>query len=225
LKIKNQKSKIKNQKFLAVLFDMDGVLIDSMPAHISAWKQGWADWGLDVPDIEIKLREGQKAVISVKEIAEKFGMPLSKMELQKLLDKKRLIYGALSPAGMKPEARELLRKLKNHGMKLALVTGSVRENLEKVLTMEEIALFDYILTSEDIENGKPSPDPYLKAQKALEVSPSECLVVENAPLGIASAKSAGMKVVALTSTLSEDYLRDADWIISNLFEVEIIVNS
>jgi beta-phosphoglucomutase-like phosphatase (HAD superfamily) len=91
--------------------------------------------------------------------------------------------------------------------------------------MEEIALFDYILTSEDIENGKPSPDPYLKAQEALNVSPSECLVVENAPLGIASAKSAGMKVVALTSTVSEDYLRDADWIISNLSEVEIIVNS
>jgi beta-phosphoglucomutase len=204
---------------------MDGVLVDSMPAHIEAWRQVWQTLGLELPAIEIKIREGQKALVSIKEIAEKFGLKLSEAESQELLQQKRKIYSTLSPAGLKPSALELLRKLKARHLKIALVTGSVRENLEKVLTMEEIALFDYILTSEDIENGKPSPDPYLKAQKALEVSPSECLVVENAPLGIASAKSAGMKVVALTSTVSEDYLRDADWIISNLSEVEIIVNS
>jgi beta-phosphoglucomutase len=221
----NPKSPIPNPKIQAILFDMDGVLIDSMPAHISAWKQVWKDLGLEVPAIELKLREGQKAGVSAREISQKYELSLSEAEFQELLNKKRMIYSAIAPTGLKPGVSKLLQNLKNRGLKLALVTGSVRENLNKVLSKEEKALFDYILTSEDIENGKPAPDPYLKAQDALKVSPSQCLVVENAPLGIASAKAAGMKVAALTSTLSEDYLKEADWIISDLAEVERIVNS
>jgi beta-phosphoglucomutase-like phosphatase (HAD superfamily) len=89
-----------------------------------------------------------------------------------------------------------------------------------VLKPEEIALFDCIITSEEAVNSKPHPEPYLKASSGLKIAPKECLVIENAPLGIEAAKSAGMKVVAITSTLAREKLKSADWVVDSLSEIQ-----
>jgi beta-phosphoglucomutase len=206
--------------FKAVLFDFDGVLIDSMPAHIKAWQAVFSEYGVKISEDEIKLREGEKAGISGRLMARKYNLNLSEEQMKRLLERKRALYAENAPAGMISGAYELLRSLKEKGYKLGLVTGSVWRNLKLVLKPEEIALFDCIITSEEAVNSKPHPEPYLKASSGLKIAPKECLVIENAPLGIEAAKSAGMKVVAITSTLAREKLKSADWVVDSLSEIQ-----
>lgn len=205
-----------NPRFKALLFDLDGVLIDSMTAHTKAWKEVFKEYGLDISPDEIKLREGEKALKSAESIAAKHNLRLSKEELSALLLKKRSIYAANAPKGLVEGAAEMLRRLKHENFKLALVTGSIFKNLNRVMTQAEKNLFDSIITSDTVASSKPHPEPFLRASSELGVPPEECLVVENAPLGIESAKSAGMKVAAITSTLPKENLKRADWVIDNL---------
>ena len=97
--------------------------------------------------------------------------------------------------------------------------GSIRRNLNHVVPEEERNLFDVIVTSDLCTYGKPHPEPYLRAATALKIMPEHCLAVENAPMGIQSAKAAGIFTLAITSTLPAEYLKDADGIISNLSDI------
>ena len=211
--------------FKAIIFDFDGVLVDSMPAHVKAWRKVGAEYGWDVSPQEIKLREGEKAAVTAKQMFENHGVNPSEKQVVMFLQKKRNYYAEYAPSNLNEDAGELLRNIKHIGLKLALVTGSIHENINRVMTSEDRALFDVIITGDEVLNGKPDPEPYIRALKLLNVEPSECLVIENAPLGIQAAKSAGMKVAAITSTLPPEKLAEADWIMDNLEGVEVILNS
>lgn len=206
--------------YSAVLFDLDGVLIDSMSAHVHAWKKVYEKFGVKLDDIEIKLREGEKAHKSASEITQKYGLNLSDSEIDQLIAKKRAIYAENSPKRIAVGAGELLINLRKNGYKIALVTGSIAKNLKKMMTPDEIGCFDLIITSNDVENAKPHPEPYLKAVNKLGISPEQCVVIENAPLGIHSGKTAGLTVIAITSTLPGELLSEADHIVDSLIEVE-----
>ena len=210
-------------RFHAVLFDMDGVLINSMPAHVKSWQQVYAEYGIDIEADEIKLREGEKAQSSAKDICRKHGMSLTDTQISELVARKRKIYRSQAPEGMVEGASELLRRLKAAGLKLALVTGSILINLKKVVDKRDIELFDCIITSDHVLNCKPHPEPFLKAAEAIGVAPQRCIVIENAPLGIRAAKSAGMSVAAITSTLPKEKLTEANFILEGLSQVEEIV--
>ncbi|MBL7190461.1 HAD family phosphatase [bacterium] len=210
--------------FKAALFDLDGVLIDSMPAHVRAWKQVLSEYGMEVDENEIKLREGEKAQFSAGDITRKHNLRLTEPQIKSLVARKRDIYRADAPSGMVEGASQLLRRLKKNGYKLALVTGSILENIRKVIDEDELALFDIIITSDIVENSKPHPEPFLKAAAGLNLPPSDCLVIENAPKGIHSAKTAGMTVIAITSTLSKDYLIEADYIMGDFIEIANFLN-
>ena len=214
---------IKRSSFKAVLFDLDGVLIDSMDAHVEAWKKAYADFGITVSSQEIRLREGEKSQCSARDIANRNGLNLSDNEISELLRRKREFYGDTAPNDMKPGVREILIDLKNDGYKLGLVTGSIWRNLNLVLSDEDKSLFSVIITSEDVKNSKPSPEPYLSAMEALELSPLDCLVVENAPLGIHAGKAAGMKVAGITTTLPSENLSEADWIFGRIDDLRRII--
>jgi beta-phosphoglucomutase len=196
-----------------------------MAAHVHAWQEVFADYGVELPAQKIRLREGEKAVVSAAVFCQEYGLELLTDNMNALLKKKREIYRAYAPSSLRPDVVELLYFLIKKGFKLALVTGSIRENLNLVMKPEEQKLFDVIITSESVENSKPEPDPYEKACRDLKLPPEECLVVENAPLGIKSAKSAGMKVAAITSTLPENDLKESDWIINSLNEVLKILSN
>lgn len=215
---------MENKIYKAVLFDLDGVLIDSMSAHADAWKSVFAEHGVDLPGMDIFMREGEKAELSLDELCAEYGVGLTAGEKTAMLAKKRQIYSENAPKALYDGAGEVLQRVHDEGYRMALVTGSVAKNLEKIMTREQIALFDVMVTGKDVRNAKPDPEPYLMALKKLELPPEECLVIENAPLGIKSAKAAGLKVAAITTTLDREILSGADWIISGLAEIISILS-
>ncbi len=211
-------------KFQAVIFDFDGVLVDSMGKHVQAWIKACKEIGLEIESRNILLREGERAYDTTENLLKLAGRDYSPSAVRRLLDRKRSLYAETAPEGLVPEADELLMELKTAGFKLALATGTVHENIDLVTTQQEKALFDVIITALDVQKGKPHPEPYIKAAALLAIHPEKCLVVENAPLGIKSAKAAGMFVAALTRTLPPEKLREADWIITELIQIKDILN-
>jgi len=204
------------RQFQAVIFDLDGVLIDSMPHHVAAWQEVFRSFHVEVPAEELRRHEGEKARITIGRLAKKHGLSFSDAELEELVERKRRIYRKQAPRGMRPVARKALAALKKRGFKTAIVTGSVRPNLEWTLSPDDLALFDVIVTSEECINGKPDAEPFQKAAQRLGLAPEHCLVIENAPLGIRSAKAAGMACLALTTTMERGVLQEADWIVQDL---------
>ena len=202
----------------AVLFDLDGVLLDSMPYHCKAWQQVFARLGVDVQPEEIYSREGTRTAELARALVKNHGLELDEEAILHLIDEKSKVYNAISRAELMPGAVDLLEELKRRGLLTAIVTSTFRENLEKILPPEFLRQFEAIVTGEDVSIGKPHPRPYLLAAERLEKEPARCVAVENAPLGVKSAHAAGMPCVAITSTQSAEKLREADWIFADLRE-------
>lgn len=202
-----------------VLFDLDGVLIDSLVHHVRAWQEAFAPLGVTVPRRRLCLDEGRPSLDTARDLNREYGLGLDDEGLEAVLERKRHLFRNYAPRGMLPEARVVVMGLKARRVPLGLVTGSARENVEAVLSADDLALFDVVVTAEDYIRGKPSPEPYLTACRRLGLNPGETLAVENAPLGIASAKAAGLLVFALTTTLPAEDLADADRVLPNLTSV------
>jgi beta-phosphoglucomutase len=207
----------------AVLFDLDGVLIDSMPCHERAWRQVLGEIGIEPPPLYIRLHEGEKAETTIRRLLQEWGRGATDEEVAALIQRKRELYRGMAPRGLIPAARRTVEKLRAAHIRCGVVTGSVRANMNGVLTDEEIALFEPIISAEMCHHGKPHPEPYLKALEVVGLPAQECLVVENAPLGIQSGKAAGMRVAALTVTLPREHLTGADVILENHEELLEIV--
>jgi len=114
--------------------------------------------------------------------------------------------------------------LKKNGHILGLVTGTPSQELKRILPRRVLRIFDGIISGDHVKKGKPHPEPYLKAAKTLGVYPKACLVVENAPYGIESAKRAGMFCIAITTSLPKEYLAKADLVVDKLEEISGIID-
>ncbi len=200
----------------AVLFDFDGVIGDTMPWHLAAWREVLASVGIELAPEMVLRNEGRPAGEIAKIIADSVGVPMSTEQAEEVARRKNERFRQLHRAGAAPGAMELVSELKRRGLKVALVTGTERANVSAVLPPQLIALFDAIVAAGDAARGKPHPDPYILAAQRLGVPPAQCLVVENAPSGIQAARAAGMACVAVRTTLSEQYLSGADVIVSDL---------
>jgi beta-phosphoglucomutase len=203
----------------AVFFDFDGVLIDSMPAHVRAWKRVTEEIGIKVSDHYFELHEGEKPEYTVKQLLAEQRIELSDEAQRNLIERKRQIYRGEAPAGLIPEARAVIDILRARGIECDVVTGSIRKNMEVTLGETEIALFSRITTAEDYDKGKPFPDPYLMGLTRSGYASEECIVLENAPLGIRSAKAAGIRTIGIVTTLPAEYLHEADQIITTYAEL------
>ena len=199
----------------AVLFDMDGVILDSMPWHVKAWQEAFREFGLVVPEEALYLHEGAIEAETSRKIFEDQGVSPSEELFRAVLKRQRELFRKKYQRFVRPfpEVPDLLSDLRKEGHRLALVTSSHQEILEAILPESLKRLFHFILTGDLVRRRKPHPEPYLKAQEALGVSPKESVVVENAPAGIKAAKAAGLFCVALTTTLPEKHLREADLIL------------
>ena len=212
----NAKVIIKTQ---AVIFDMDGVITDTMPYHFNVWKEIFHKNGIVVTHEDIYSREGQKGMESIREIFQAHKkhynveyakqLLLEKEELFKITFKQRFIVGT----------RNLLKRLSKNRFKLALVTGTSRHEAKRLLPKELFDLFDVSICGCDVKNGKPHPEPYLKALNALLLASGDAVVIENAPFGIRSAKAAGLRCVAIATSLPRSYLYQADHIFSSIKEL------
>ena len=204
----------------AIIFDMDGVITMTMPSHQRAWTKVFADEGIRVSKFEVYSREGQKGLNSVLEIFAEHKKPITLRHAQRLLKKKESLFKANAAVRFVPGARSFIKKYHKRGIKLALVTGTARHEVMKILPEGLVNCFDVIISGSDVKHGKPHPEPYLKAVKKLNVGRGEAIVLENAPFGITSAVKAGLFCVAIETSLPKAYLKDAHKIIHDYGELE-----
>lgn len=200
----------------AVLFDLDGVLIDSPPIHAWAWAEIFRPFGIVLPPERLHWEEGRRSEEIAAGIVAEFGLVISKGQLAALLRRKRQMYRDAAPRGMRRDSRQAVEELRASGWRIGLVSGSARENVVGVLPEDEVALFDALVSAEEYARGKPDPEPYLVGCRRLGVEPSAAFAVENAPLGIASAKAAGLFVVGVTTTLPAGALSEADELLTDV---------
>jgi len=196
----------------AVLFDMDGVLYDSMPNHATAWVTTMQRHGIKMTEEESYLHEGRTGVGTLDILASRDGISLTEDEKIALYKEKAEMFEKMERAEPIKGAPELLRKVCNSGIFAMLVTGSGQPSLIESLQADFPNAFarERMVTSFDVKHGKPDPEPYLMALRKGCLQPNEAIVVENAPLGIQAAKAAELFTVAVnTGPLSDSTLLSA----------------
>ena len=206
----------------AVLFDLDGVIVDTIHYHFLAWEHMFRELGGSVSEHSILLHEGRASREILPLLLEEAGVSLPVEQHQGFIDRKREYYRSIVHVTEYPGVFDVIRELRERGFRTALVTASALKNMEKSLSSDKRELFDFLISGDEVPRAKPAPDPYLAAMRHLELTPDECLVVENAPLGIESAKNAFMLCVAVETTLGSEYLQDADRIIHDIQQLPSI---
>ena len=198
----------------AIILDMDGVVLDSMPTHLFTWQQTLAPLGITLTADDLYPLEGIPTELTAQRLAERLlGRACSGEEAQRLASAKRALFRQVFEPALIPGMAPLLHDLQGRGYRLGLVTGSARSVVDESLAPTGVAeLFDTIVTGDQVSRGKPDPEPYQTAAVRLGCRPTQCLAVENAPLGIRSAKAAKMRCVALETTLPSERLPGADQI-------------
>ncbi len=196
----------------AVLFDMDGVIYDSMPNHARSWHQAMETVGIHMEESEAYLYEGMRGVETIKlKARQQWGREISDEEAKHMYDIKATVFSQCPPALKMKGIEELMRQIKDDGLKICVVTGSgQRTMLDKLMTdFKGLVQQDLIVSSFDVTRGKPAPDPYLAGMQKTGVKPWEALVVENAPLGVQAAVAAKCFTIAVnTGPLPDHELRD-----------------
>ena len=198
----------------AVLFDMDGVLYDSMPNHAIAWQQSMAQFDIQMTAGDAYATEGARGVDTIKKmVLQQQGREIDEAEAQQMYDVKTQIFHSLPEAPVMPGMIELMQKITAGGLLCCVVTGSgQRPLIHRILTdFGAFVTEDHITTAYDVRHGKPAPDPYLMGlRKAGDLKPWEAIVVENAPLGVRAGAAAKIFTIAVnTGPLPDQTLIDA----------------
>ena len=199
----------------AVLFDMDGVLYDSMPNHAIAWQQSMAQFGIQMTADDAYATEGARGVDTIRLMVKKQqGRDIDEVEAQQMYDVKSRIFHELPEAPVMPGIMDLMRQIQADGIQISVVTGSGQRPLIQRILKDFGSFVDeaHITTAYDVKHGKPNPDPYLVGlQKAGNLKPYEAIVVENAPLGVRAGVAAKIFTVAVnTGPLPAQILLDAN---------------
>lgn len=191
----------------AVLFDVDGVLYNSMPKHTKAWQKAFELINFRLPGKEVYLHEGRRDSEFVEAVSKKYKLKyITKSIIEKLAGKKVKTFDGYPRSRLIPGAKIFLAQVKRSGKKVGLVTGSSQPKTMKRLKQDFGIKRSSVVTGREVGKGKPDPEPFFKAAKKLEVKPKECLVIENAPLGLISAKRAGMKAAAVNTGILTDMM-------------------
>lgn len=209
-------------KYRAVIFDMDGVLIDSEPLHIELETKMIVE--LNIPlSKEMYTRFAGTTSLSMWEILlDEFKLDKNPKMLS-LESDRRFIEALLTTnkVNLFDGVKDVLNKLKELGIPLALASSSSREVVNAVLKKFELDdFFAAVITGSDVQNSKPHPEIFLKASQMLNISPSYCVVVEDSPNGIKSAKLAGMNCIGFASTSNKHEITDATYIIKSFREFD-----
>ena len=201
-----------------VLFDLDGVLVDSTPAVARVWA-GWArEHGFSDPDEIVRIAHGRPSITTIREL-----LPNADHEAENREVERREIEDIDGVVPL-PGALALLQALPLE--RWALVTSCTRPLAHVRIGAAGLPEPRNIVTADDIVRGKPDPEPYLKGAQLLGIAASDCVVIEDAPAGIRAGKAAGARVMALRTTATDSELKEAgaDWIVDNCAELSLDLN-
>lgn len=204
-----------------VMFDMDGVLFDSMPYHAVAWAKVCNEYGLAMTEEEVYMNEGRTGFSTINMLTKRqWGRETTAEEVEHIYDLKCKVFNQFPPAAKMPGAESLIAQIKATGRTVMVVTGSGQASLLDRLTTHYPGFFseELIVCSHDVKHGKPNPEPYLMGLRKLGAAinadgsplrPWEALVVENAPLGVRAGVAAGVFTIAAnTGPLPDSALLD-----------------
>lgn len=210
----------------AVLFDMDGVLYDSMPNHAYSWHASMQHFGINISEAEAYQYEGMRGVETIKLLAKaQWGRDISDEESERMYAEKSRMFSTCPTATIMPGVLHFQQEIKRLGMKIVVVTGSGQHSLLEKLTVDFAGLVkpDLIVSAFDVKRGKPHPEPYLKGLEMAGVKPWEAVVVENAPLGVRAAVAARIFTIAVnTGPLPDEMLtrEGANVVVKNMKAAE-----
>lgn len=199
-----------------ILFDLDGVLVDSARVVVRTWHTWASQKGLDAGRF-IEVAHGRRPAETVRLVAPDLDAESEASELERIevedTDGLLEVEGALELLGVLPEGA------------WTVVTSGSRSLASGRMRHVGLPLPKRFVTADDVENGKPHPEAYLRGAEILGVSPEACVVIEDAPAGVRSAKTAGMRVVAVATTHREEQLREADVVVGALSGLHVVTRS
>jgi beta-phosphoglucomutase family hydrolase len=207
---------------VGAIFDWDGVIINSAAHHEASWERLASECAQKLPEDHFKRGFGMKNEVIIPELLGWTSVPTEVRILS--LRKEALYREIVKERGIEPlpGVREFLQTLKESEIPCAIASSTHRENI--ITTLDVLGLddfFSFIVSGEDVQRGKPDPEVFLTAAGRLEVAPADAIVFEDALVGIAAAKAAGMRVVAVTTTEPKDKLSHADWVVDRLDELSV----
>jgi HAD superfamily hydrolase (TIGR01509 family) len=213
--------------FYAVIFDLDGVLADSEPWWNQIDAKLLAEHGVSYRGEYHRNVLGVSYRLAVEFYKNAFHISVSVEELMRRRGEIATEFFA-NRVGLFPSAKTTLEQLREMKLHLAVATSSVSASARPLLDRTEIrSLFSVVITGDEVQQGKPHPDIYLRAAKKLGISPEACLVIEDAPAGIAAGKAANMRVAAIPDTRFVDpreYEMKADYVIGSLSEIPALIH-
>ena len=198
----------------AIIFDMDGVLVDSMGVHFEVWRELLRPY-TNLSQKKFNSWSG-KSTLDILSIVQKKYRFVS--DAEEFKNRKNDLYiKSISKVKLFPDVKSVLEYLKGKRVTLMVATSETLEVADKLLKIFKIRKYFSVVVGEDmVKNAKPSPDIFLLASKLANYKPRQCLVVEDSPTGIEAAKAAGMKVIALPTTHKKEELQNATLITTNL---------
>lgn len=205
---------------LGVLFDWDGVVVNSAPQHQVSWELLAAEEGLALPAGHFKRGFGRRNSFIIPEV---LGWAREPIEIERLSQRKEVLYREIleqTPLEPLPGVRSLLQDLKVNGVPCAVGSSTERENITMLLQrFGLIDLFAVLITAEDVSLGKPDPEVFLKAAEAINRHPKNCVVLEDSEAGLQAARAGGMYALGVANTHPVSELQSADQVVSSLEQV------
>lgn len=208
----------------AFFFDMDGVLLDSLPNHVKAWAETFAHYGIHFTPSDCYINEGRTSRDTIRILADRQGVVIPDDKLEDIYHEKTASYRRFGGGAPMRGVADVLTYISSYELpdgthpQIWVVTGGAQPDLYEQLEGFFPGIFrrNQIITGHDVKHGKPSPEPYLKAfEKAQKIdgmlTKDDCVVIENAPLGTRAGRAAGLEVYAVnTGPLSEDVFVEED---------------
>jgi beta-phosphoglucomutase family hydrolase len=205
----------------AVLWDLDGVIADTGLHHYLAWKDVFGRRGVNFTEEEFMSHFGRRHDTIIRDA---LGDSLSPEEFEAITNEKQENYRRRVARNIKPlpGAIELIKALKEHGIKVAIASSAPPENIQLIIRGLDIAdCFQAIASGLEVAESKPDPQIFLLAARKLGVEPGDCVVIEDAVAGVAAARSAGIKCVAVTNSHPKKNLKEADLVVDTLTAVTV----
>lgn len=193
----------------AIIFDLDGTLVDSLPYHHESWRIFFKNNNLEEHDFSEVLKE-YKGGGTLELMTSVFGDMYTKDELKKMTDDKEIIFRDIYKSKIYPieGLNKFLDNLKENNILLSIGSNAIRKNV--LMTIEELGITDYfssIICGDEVSKGKPDPEMYLKTLSNLKMDKNECIIFEDSIEGVTAAKNAGIKSIGVTSSQSSEILK------------------